>query len=135
MKIPNGFFRTSIKGLVLDKKKRYLLCHEENGQWDLPGGAMDFGEKYEETLKREIMEEMGLEVIKIGKYPLYFMTSLSLKKFHKTNIVFEIEVENLNFTSSKECTEIRFFDKKSVLKENISSGVREFAKIYDPKRH
>jgi 8-oxo-dGTP pyrophosphatase MutT (NUDIX family) len=135
MKIHNGFYRTSIKALVLDKKKRFLLCKEDNGQWDLPGGAMNFGETYEETLKREIREEMGLEVIKIGKYPMYFMVSLTLKKLLKTNIVFEIKLKNLKFTPSGECMEIKFFDNKTVLKENISSGVRKFAKIYDPKRH
>lgn len=34
------------------------------GLYDLPGGSQEKGENYSETLKREIMEETGLDVIK-----------------------------------------------------------------------
>ena len=73
MDIPNTCYRTSIKGLVLDKDKRFLLCKEENGMWEFPGGGMDFEEEPEECLRREISEEniekenCGLENIKVLK--------------------------------------------------------------------
>lgn len=34
--------------------------------WVLPGGKIDFGESIEEALKREVMEEIGIEV-KVGR--------------------------------------------------------------------
>lgn len=33
--------------------------------WELPGGGLEEGESLEETLRREIREEVGLEIIKI----------------------------------------------------------------------
>ncbi len=42
--IPNNFYRTSVKALILDDKKRFLLLLEKKGLWELPGGGLDFGE-------------------------------------------------------------------------------------------
>jgi len=32
------------------------------GTWSIPGGHMEFGESFEETAKREVMEETGMEI-------------------------------------------------------------------------
>lgn len=42
------------------------LAKNERGKWEIPGGAVEFGEKIEQALKREVKEEFGLE-IKVGK--------------------------------------------------------------------
>jgi len=49
--------------LVLDTRGRLLMMkRSDNGMWGLPGGAMELGESTEETAKRELFEETGLEV-------------------------------------------------------------------------
>jgi 8-oxo-dGTP pyrophosphatase MutT (NUDIX family) len=37
-----------------------LLLRRPTGEWDLPGGRCDDGETLEETLQRELLEEIGL---------------------------------------------------------------------------
>jgi 8-oxo-dGTP pyrophosphatase MutT (NUDIX family) len=69
--IPSTFYRISIKALVLDQSGRFLLTKEDNGNWELPGGGLEFGEKPEECLRREIKEEMGLEVEWVDDKPSY----------------------------------------------------------------
>jgi 8-oxo-dGTP diphosphatase len=135
MDIPNNFYRTSIKALILDEEKRFLLVREDNGGWEIPGGGMDFGENYEQTIKREIKEEMGLVVINIAKHPSYFTNFINDNGYHVVNIIFVTKVENLNFTPSDECREIGFFDTESARKRQLLFSVPPFLEVFDPKRH
>jgi len=54
------FFCHDGKGNVL-LHKRSNKCRDEVGRWDCGAGAMEFGEEFEEAVKREIKEEYGIE--------------------------------------------------------------------------
>ena len=43
--------------------KRSLNCRDEQGRWDIGGGAIELGDTIEQTLKKEIFEEYGTEVL------------------------------------------------------------------------
>lgn len=134
--IPNCFYRVSVKALILDDQKRFLLALENNGLWELPGGGLDFGEKPMEGLAREIKEEMGLEVVSINKQPSYFLTSLHINNQKWIcNVLYETKVKNLEFKPSNECVELRFFTKEEALKEKLFSNVVQFLSIYNPDNH
>ncbi len=34
----------------------------ERGKWEISGGSVEFGETFQEAIKREIKEEVGVEV-------------------------------------------------------------------------
>lgn len=42
--------------------KRSNRCRDEIGKWDVGGGSMEFGETFEETVKREVSEEYCTEI-------------------------------------------------------------------------
>lgn len=54
-----------------DKDNRFLMhkrsqnCRDEQGRWDNGAGSMEFGETFAETVRREIMEEYGVEPLEI----------------------------------------------------------------------
>lgn len=57
-------FFFSTKALIIEDNKFLAMYKIVGGKrwWDLPGGRMEFGETAEETLFREIREELGVEI-------------------------------------------------------------------------
>ncbi len=59
-----------------DDKIYYLLLHYFSGHWEFPKGHIEAGESEEETVKREIFEETGINDLRIipgfKKYIKYF---------------------------------------------------------------
>ena len=51
----------SSKGIVFENGKVWLRKNERD-EWELPGGKIDAGEQPEETVARELLEELGFEV-------------------------------------------------------------------------
>ena len=42
--------------------KRGLKAKNERGKWEFPGGSVEFGDTMAATIKREIKEELGVEI-------------------------------------------------------------------------
>lgn len=131
--IRNHFYRISIKALVLNKTRdKFLIIKEAQGDWDLPGGGLDWGTSPQEDLKREVKEEMGLGVISVANNPSYFLTCTNKKReIWIANVVYETVLESLDFTPSDECVEICFVDKSDLKHmENIYENVLILAELF-----
>ncbi len=69
MKKGIDFTGITVCNLCHDGKGNYLLnkrgvgCRDEHGTWDAGGGGLEFGDTIEDTLRREIGEEYGTDVI------------------------------------------------------------------------
>lgn len=135
MNLPDCYYRTSIKALVLDDEKRFLLIKEASGKWELPGGGLEFGETPHDCLHREVKEEMGLEIIFVSDRPSYFISLLHDKFGWITNTLYEARFKNFEFTPSDECVELRFFEKSEALRENLSDNVSILLNQFDPANH
>ncbi|MGD0917894.1 MAG: NUDIX domain-containing protein [Thermodesulfobacteriota bacterium] len=62
--ILNSDTRFGVKGLILSGE-RVLLLRKPNGEYDLPGGRLEIGERSKDGLKREILEETGLSKVEV----------------------------------------------------------------------
>ena len=133
--VQENFYRISIKALVLNEEKKFLLIKESDNRWELPGGGLDFGETPQEGLRREIKEEMGIKVTEISDRPAYFYTDKHHRHGYISNVLYQAKLENLDFTPSDECVEVRFFTKKEALQENLFSNVKKFLTVFDEKNH
>lgn len=59
-------FRPAAYAILIKDKKILLIRMKRTGKYFFPGGGIEKGEKLEDGLRREVMEETGLE-IEIGK--------------------------------------------------------------------
>ena len=129
-------YRVSVKGIVIDNTKRFLLSKKNNGKWDFLGGGINHNEDPIEALRREVKEETGLEIIYISPTPKYFITASKFKREgYIANVIYEIKLRNLEFTPSDECVEFRFFSSDEAKKEDIYPQVEIFIKVFNPRLH
>lgn len=130
--IPACFYRISAKALVLDETRmKFLLFREDTDMWDFPGGGLDFGENPQECIIREFKEESDIDVLRVNNLPCYFVTSKKPEKYYWiAHIFYETKIKNMDFISSKECQEVRFFTKEEAEKVDINPNVIEFLKQF-----
>ena len=67
-------------GIVINEKNEILMVKTHNAGWVFPGGQVEVGENVIDAVKREIMEEAGVDIevgevfciaSNTGKYPGY----------------------------------------------------------------
>lgn len=130
--VPQCFYRISIKALVLNENKdKFLVVKEETGKWELPGGGLEWGANIIEDLKREILEEMGLQVKNVLDNPSYFLTFKDKNNVWKANVLYRTELENIDFTPSEECVEIQFVNKYDVEDMELLPNVEKFLEMFE----
>lgn len=82
---PHAAPRTVVVGLVWNADRRLLFCRMAPdrgvfpGQWGFPGGGIEPGERMEDALRRELREELGIEVADVR--PAFFKDCLHDKIF------------------------------------------------------
>ena len=135
--IPNWFYRISAKALILNEDKKFLLVKEEKW-WELPWWWLEYWEFPQDWIKREINEEMWINVISVEENPSYFITAQKDNWVWIANVMYETQV-NINeisdFKPSDECLEVRFFDINEAQNEKLFPNVREFIKHFNPLNH
>lgn len=133
-------------GLII-KDDKILLIKKYGGPYDgkldLPGGTIEFCERPGETLKRELMEEVGIEVL---DYQLFDADSVSfnwqfkdntLVKVHHTGIFFKVLNFNNEIKNEVKVDEINddslgadFFDLNKLSKNELSAtAIMELEKL------
>lgn len=93
--------KVAVIGLVIHDGRVLLIKRAVDpgrGMWSLPGGYMDAGEMPEAALKRELQEEVGLEVQVVQLLDIYPMTEASGRQ---RGIVLAYRVELLAHHSSQ----------------------------------
>lgn len=84
----NFKLRVSLKAVARDDKGNVLIVDNSNGEndiWSYPGGGIEEGETFEQTLRRELVEETGLP-IQVGK--IVFIQDMTFKNGNRQIEIF-----------------------------------------------
>lgn len=108
----------TVSAIIADEdNERVLLTRRKfdpmKGYWDIPGGFLDMGESLEDGLRREIREELGVEIriiSSLGSYPDVYGPRLdpTINIFYLTMIV------EGNPTPGSDVSEIQWFDHEKI---------------------
>lgn len=114
-------FRVAVKSFIVKGNKMLLLKRRSNdvhkpGAWDIPGGRLDIGEDPFLGVKRETMEETGLNIETVLPLDIHHFTRDDGQKI--TMIVFLCKALSGDVKLSEEHTEHKWIDVNSG-KENF----------------
>ncbi|MFY0686108.1 MAG: NUDIX hydrolase [Cyclobacteriaceae bacterium] len=91
--------RTRVCGILIENNAVLLLKHKGIGKgdylWSPPGGGIEFGESSQDCLRREFLEETGLN-IDVREY--LFANEYMDDKFHAIELFFRVEKAGGNLT-------------------------------------
>ncbi len=116
-----GRLRIGCSAILFDAARRKVLLtrRADNGEWCLPGGAMEAGESVEEACVREFYEETGLLVRPVRLVGVYSNRDLLIEypdgnRIQMVVLHFEVERQGGEMKLSPETLEIGFFDLEQI---------------------
>jgi 8-oxo-dGTP pyrophosphatase MutT (NUDIX family) len=58
-----GRHSVSVTGVVIDEDRVLVIQRRDNGAWEVPGGVLELDEPIHVGLRREVLEETGVEIL------------------------------------------------------------------------
>ncbi len=117
---------------TVNGKKEYLLVSSKRdfgkftGMYYLPGGHLEEGEDELECLRREIMEELGIEVISAKK-----ITEAKIDIEGELGVWYLCEVKSFQINENNaELKDARFFTKDNMSKIRLWPATKKFFEKY-----
>jgi ADP-ribose pyrophosphatase YjhB (NUDIX family) len=116
---PNQPILPSVHGVIINKSREVLLHRREDSPlWAIPGGKIKMDESVARCLKREMQEELGVEVSAKRLLGIYTDPSYLIalgKQVHRVFlIVFLCVIKKGKLKLTNETAEYRWFKKKGL---------------------
>lgn len=117
--------------------KRSEKCRDEHNVWDIGGGALEFGEKIEERLRKEILEEYSADVLNFEFLGFDDVHRLhNGKETHWVSFLYKVLVdrEKVKIGEPQKFSDLRWFTLETLPKEKeLHSALPNFFKKYKSK--
>lgn len=121
-----------VTGILRNQRGDVLLLKRSKnnktfkGFWQLPEGKMEFGEQPEETITREIEEELGYKILSVkSKTVKSVVIKFGQNLFHLLRIVFEVKCKGESKLSIEHDDFQWISIKKAINLPNLVDGIKE----------
>ena len=121
-------FQVAVKGLHY-KDGKLLILKDDKGEWDLPGGRINYGESFIEALQRECEEELGVKCRILDPRPALVWQGRNTNGDWRVDICFKIDFSSFDFRTTLESVEFGYFDLVEARKLNLSSHLNQLKEI------
>jgi mutator protein MutT len=133
MRLTHTRFTVTAAAIVVDDQRRVLILKHRfrpGTGWGLPGGFIEAGEQPEDAVRRELREEVGLELASVE-----IVTTRTFKKPKQIEIVFKcrpqgaalpqsIEIRNALWCSIDALPEGLPSDQCRLVRDTLNDGVK-----------
>ncbi len=122
--------------VVVDDEGRILLQRRsDSGNWALPGGAMDIGETFAQSVVREVKEETGFDarierIVGIYSDPGHVFAYDDGEVRQEFNICLACTIVGGELSVSSESTDARFFSFDEVAELTMHPSIRKRIENY-----
>jgi len=113
--------RKAVGILIENSKGEILFLLRDNkptiqypNQWDVLGGVVKAGETFEEAIKRELMEEIELDLQEFKLFKIYNWPDQTEAIFHT-----KLDID-INKTPLHEGQKIQYFSREKLLNMNLA---------------
>nr|WP_235728209.1 NUDIX domain-containing protein [Metabacillus indicus] len=109
--------------IIEDDKGRILLQQRtDHSEWGIPGGLLELGETFVETVKREVWEETGLTLEDLNLFGIYsgekgFAEYENGDKVYSVQVIFFTKKFSGHLTQNKESKRVVFLEKLELPKQ------------------
>ena len=112
-----GIFFPVVLGVIFDTKTKKILIGKRSDNkdfselsWAFPGGRPEYGEELEESIKREVKEETGLDIESLGV--------IFAKTYHEKRdllaVYFLCEVTGGNLEAGEDFSEVKWISPQEL---------------------
>jgi 8-oxo-dGTP diphosphatase len=130
--------KSSVVACIIDSQQRILLTKRSIppffGQWVMPGGKIDHGEAIQLALKREVFEEVGLQISIDSLIDVYEHIGVGERQDHY--IILYYRTSPLTFelqTNPDELSEACWFAETQLLDLDVPPGSRHILSLLYPQ--
>ncbi len=136
-RVPAILHRTIVVGLVWNRQRELLFCRMSPdrgvfpGQWGFPGGGIETGETMEQALRRELKEEIGIEVegirpvsFKDGTYDKTFADG-TVRTVYMIFLLFHCQAQQEELHLNEEFVEYRWLREGEVKGMELNRETRD----------
>ena len=106
---------------VLPDGRIVLIQRRDSGRWGLPGGLVDWGEDIATSARRELLEETGLSVVRVGRLVGVYSHPERDPRFDSICVALEAYVDGEFYIRDKaEVIKIAAFAVKDIPRGNLA---------------
>lgn len=136
MKKGSDYIGVGIGAVIVDKNGKMLLsqrgpkANNERGKWEFPGGGVEFGDTMEATIKREMKEELGIEITTYEQLPvLDHILKEEGQHWITSGFISRIKKGKPTIKEPEKCSALGWFTLSEMGKMDLSVPTKVYMKI------